>query len=217
MDNGKIVAIIRELADVQGKGNYSNEMLWGELCEECVKELRKMVTRKQYVFTSDYAQEDFEQDVMMVIFENLHRYDATRAQFNTWFRRISANIYNKFYNQQKRLMENDVRTISMYIENDENEEGNIIDCYKYSKSVEKDYFYSISCGKLYNAIQHLKDNYRDVVMLCDMAGFKPGEAADILGQKREIVYRWLNRAHDKLEKFIVDEDMEEDIYDEYNL
>ena len=217
MENTKVVEMVKKLVDMKGESTYEYELLREELYKECIKELRTMVNVRQYSFSSDYAQDDFEQDVMISVFEKLNQYDVTRGQFNTWIRKIGSNTYNKFYNVRKHLSENGLRTISMYVENDENEVSNIIDYYKYSKSVEKESFFNISSERLYKAIAQLRDNYRKVVILCDIQGIKPGEAAKMLGEKREIVYRWLNRAHDNLKKIIVNEKLEEDIYEGYEL
>lgn len=217
MNNERTLAIVNELVKVNDKKSYAYEMRWSELYKECIKELRNIVRRREYSFASDYSQEDFEQNVMITIFEKLYEYDALRAKFSTWLWKISANIYNKFYNERKRLKENGFETISMHRENDDNEVVNIIDIDKYSKSVEKEYFYNLSSERLYDAIDNLRDNYRDVVILCDIEGRKPREASKVLGRKSEDVYRWLNRAHDNLERFIVNEEIEEDFVDEYDL
>ena len=217
MENTKIVEMVKKIVDMKGEKTYECEMLRGELYNLCVKELRKMAGARQYSFSNDYSQEDFEQDVIMIVFEKLNQYDITRGQFNTWIRKIGANIYNKFYNGHKRLSENGLRTISMYVENDENEVSNIIDYYKYSKSVEKELLFNMSSEKIYKTIAQLRENYRKVVVLCDIQGLKPSEAANVLGEKREDVYRWLNRAHDSLEKIIVNEEIEEDIYEDYEI
>ncbi len=217
MNNERTLTIVNELVKVNCKRSYVYEMLWSELYGECIKELRNIVRRREYSFASDYSQEDFEQNVMITIFEKLYEYDALRAKFSTWLWKVSTNIYNKFYNERKRLKENGFETISMYRENDDNEVVNIIDIDKYSKSVEKEYFYNLSSERLYDAIDNLRDNYRDVVILCDIEGQKPREASKVLGRKSEDVYRWLNRAHDNLERFIVKEEIEEDFVDEYDL
>lgn len=217
MNNERTLVIVNELVDMKGKSTYECEMLWCELYEECIKELRKMVYKKHYTFASDYAQEDFEQDVMITIYKKLHEYDAMRAKVSTWIHMISANIYIKFYNERKRLKEKGFETISMYKENDDNEVINMIDLNKGSKSVEKEYFYKLSCERLYNAIYNLKDNYRDSVILCDMEGLKPREASKVLGCKNEDVYRHLNRAHNKLKRTILNEELDEEFFDEYEL
>lgn len=211
MNNEKIVALIKGIVDAKGQGTYEHEMCWVELNKECVDALKKIVYSKNFTFNAEWDFDDFMQDVMSSIFKNLKIYDATRASFYTWFRTISTRIYYKNrYNKE-------IISIPMYLENEDNEIVNIIDQCKYRTSVENDYFYNLSCEKLYDAINQLRDNYRDVVILCDIEGLKPGEAAKILGQKREVVYRWLNRAHDKLKDFIVAEAMEEDLSNEYEL
>ena len=212
MNNERLLAIVNELVNMKGERTYEHEMLWCELYEECIKELRKMVLKKHYTFASDYAQEDFEQDVMITIYKKLHEYDAIRAKVSTWLHMISANIYNKFYNERKHLKEKGFETISMYKENDDKEIINMIDLYKHSNSTEKDYFYNLSCERLYDAICHLRDNYRDSVILCDIEGLKPREASKVFGRKNEDVQRWLNRAHDTLERYITNEEMEEDLF-----
>lgn len=140
-----------------------------------------------------------------------------RAKASTWFHIITASIYNKFYNERKLLKEKGFETISMYRENDDNDVINIIDLNKCNKSVEKQYFYKLSCEQLYDAIYSLRDNYRDSVILCDIEGLKPREASKELGRKSEDVYRHLNRAHDKLKSIIVNEEIEEEFYDDYDL
>lgn len=210
MKNEKIIEMIKVLGEMTDNDSYEYKMIWNELYEVCVNELHKLVNKKQYYFTSDYSQEDFEQDVMTNIFDKIWQYDATRGQFNTWIWRIGTNVYNSY----RKLIDNKLKTVSMYVEN---EDINIIDCYKYSKSVEKEYFYNISSGELYKFISQLKDNYRKVVILCDIRGLKPSEAAKILGEKREDIYRWLNRAHNNLEKIITDNKIVENIYEEYEL
>ena len=217
MNNQRTLAIINELVDAKGTRTNEQEMLWCELYEECVKEVRNIVRRKNYSFAIDYTQEDFEQEVMITIYKKLYEYDALRAKVSTWLHMISATIYNKFYNERKRIKEKGFAMIPMYKENDDKEVINMVDLNKFSKSVEKEYFYNMSCERVYDAINHLRDNYRDVVMLCDIEGLKPREASKVLGCEAKVVYRNLNRAHDNLERTIVNEELDEDLLDEHEL
>ena len=153
MRNERIYEIVMELVNMKERASSRFEMLWGELYEACVKEIHKMAVRKKYTFTSDYGQEDFEQDVMIDVFENLDKYDASRSKFNTWLWRIAKNSYIALWKKR-----NNLETVSMYVENEDCEIENIIDQYVHSYSVEKEYFSTLGGKKLYDAIDGLKDN-----------------------------------------------------------
>ena len=192
---------------------FEKEMYWIELYEECKKTLMNMAKCENYQFDDLWELSDFVQEVMIIVCEKIQTYDINRSKFATWVKKIGKNVYYDYL----RSIRNKAKELSMYIDNDNNEELNIIDTFKYSMSVEDNYFYRISSDKLYNAINNLRDNYRDVVMLCDIEGLKPSEASKVLGIKREDVYRRLNRAHNKLLQFVVSEEIEEDFSYEYEL
>ena len=46
----------------------SGAACWCDLYEECIHEVRNIARRKNYTFASDYSQEDFEQDVIIMIY-----------------------------------------------------------------------------------------------------------------------------------------------------
>ena len=217
MNNNMMCELIEVLTIKKGENPHNYEVCWKTFYDECLKSLRAIVCKKHFEFNADWTQEDYEHDVMLKVFDKMDSYDSKCGHFITWFSTLSTRIYYKKYNKAKNEMANGNFTIPMYIENNDNDTINIIDHYKYSTSVEKDYFYNISSDKLYNAIANLKDNYRNVVMLCDIQGIKPKDAAKILGCKSEDVYRWLTRAHASLKTFIINEEMEEDLSYEYEL
>ena len=215
MSNERAIAIINELVNVEGERNHEQEKLWEELYQECIKMLRIRVHKKGYSFSVEWNQEDYEQDVIFTIFRCLDKYDPTCATFGTWFSNISTKIYYKKYNKIKK--DKGIQVIPMYVENEGNESVNLIDTCKQTKSVEKEYLHNMMWSNVYDEIGKLNDRQRDVVMLCDVEGMKPREVSKLRGYKSEDVSRWLNRAHNKLATYIVNESFEEELAYDYDL
>ena len=103
-------------------------------------------------------------------------------------------------------------SVSPVFYNENGEEASIIDLYHSTKSIEDMVLHNQSWEMVYEAINSLKENYRDVVMLCDVMNRKPHEAAVILGCKPADVSRWLNRAHKKLSAYAKEMGLGEELF-----
>lgn len=216
--NNKIMCDLIDVLTIKVKDNsFDHELCWKKFYEECIHSLRTIVHKKNFTFDADWTQEDFEHDVMLKVIDKIDSFDAKCGHFSTWFTTISTRIYYKKFNRVKVALENGFSTIPIYIKNDNNESINVIDHYKYSTSVEQDLFHNLGSKNLCQAIVSLKDNYRDVVILCDLQGLKPSEASKHLGCKSEDVSRWLSRAHASLKSTIIKEEIVEDLSYEYEL
>ena len=215
MNNERTLALINALLDEKKSGTYEKELLWEEFYEMCIKELRKKVIYKNYTFGPEWDQEDFEQDVMMTVLGKLDKYDPSRTKFTTWLATISSRIYYKRFNKEK--VANEWKTNFVYEDAYENSDVEMSNYANHTRSVEDEYFHRCDMEDIQNMIAGLKDNYREVFILCNMEGKKSKEVAKLLGHKVEDIYKWLHRANKKIVEHIVDESLESALFYEYEL
>ncbi len=215
MNNERTLELINSLLDEKKNGTYEKELLWKEFYEMSINELKTKINCRNYLFASKQDQEDFEQEVMMIVFSKLKKYDPSRTKFSTWLETISSRIYFKKYKKEKVASE---RTATfLYEDAYANGDGEMSYYSNYSKSVEDEYFHNCDMEDIQNAIAGLKDNYREVFILCNIEGKKPGEAAKLLGCKVEDVYKWLHRANKKIAEYIMEKSLEDALFYEYEM
>ena len=213
MNNTRTLELINALVNGKEERTYREEMLWSEFYEACVKELNKKASMRNYdFFDIDWSQEDYVQEVMFEVFKNLHKYDVARAQFATWLGGVGDRIYRKHLSMCTKKRNKGFEVTTMYVEDDECKDLNIIDKFDCTNSVEKDYFHELAMSTMYDAIDGLKSNYRKVVTLCDLEGRKPREVAKVLGCNSKDVHDWLYRGHRALAKSLDDEAFEGEIF-----
>ena len=126
---------------MKDENNYEQELCWKIFYNECVDVIRTIVYKKNFTFDAEWSQEDFEQDVMIKVFNRLDTYDSECGKFSTWLSYIINRTYYKKYNKAKREKEKGFTVIPMMVENSENNSYNIIDYFKYVHSIEKEYFF----------------------------------------------------------------------------
>ena len=187
------------------------ENAWCVLVEHCKERFEIIVRSRGWTFSKDWDKEDFFQEVCLKMYVDLPKYDANRSNIATWFNLLCYITYLKHHEVRKRK-EGNMVSVSPVLYNENGEEASIIDLYHSTKSIEDMVLHNQSWEMVYEAINSLKENYRDVVMLCDVMNRKPHEAAVILGCKPADVSRWLNRAHKKLSAYAKEMGVGEELF-----
>lgn len=184
------------------------EQTWASLIELCKERFEVIIRTKGWTFSGDWEKEDFFQELCLKMYIELPNYDSNRSNIVTWFNLLCCSAYLKHHEVRRRKAGNMI-SVPATLYNENGEEANIIDLYCSLQSAEEAFLDNYEWKMIFQAIYGLKDNYRQVVILCDLQNRKPQEAADILGCKPEDVYRWLNRAHKKLRQLVNEMDLRE--------
>ena len=139
---------------------------------------------------------------MLKVWTERKKFNPNKAGFNKWLTVLSISIYQKHYNKFYGKNARQVSTVSMNVECEGGEEINLIDENCFEPSAEKRAFTKVFWNQFYDELDKMPENYRKVVKMCDLDGYKPAQAAKVLGCKAEDVSRWLQRAHKNLRKYI---------------
>ena len=223
MDNKKMLAIIENVVRMDGTKTFEQERcfneLWEEIYLECMKTLHHI--EKKRTFYQDWSEEDFEQEVMIKVFNNLGLYVSQRGKFSTWLSVVATNTYFDHYKKCENKC-NDKKigiryeVVSMFEERDNQEKTNSIDEYRYVAGVDEEYDNKEVNEKLYAAIDQLRENYRAVIILCDLNGLKTKQVAKILSVRSKDVSQWRYRALEQLRHKLHDE-LEEELCEEFEI
>lgn len=153
-------------------------------------------------------QDDFLQDVMEALYLSLPKFDEQRAGFATWFelkcRTISGKNSEKAINRMKYLP-----LTNAYVRDDEGDELCVWDSIEDKHAVDLgEQMVQLESQKwVQEALNKLPENYKKAIELVYLKGYKPREAALLLGCKSSDVSNWLNRGNKKLESILRDFDI----------
>lgn len=195
ISNERAIAIMRELRN-------DNTSHFSELAAACDKQLNIVIRKRGYGFYADWSVEDFCAEAIESVWKKCKTFDENEGSFSAWFGKVAQNIYFKHCDKQKRTVD----TVPMITETEEGSEVNIIDLQVFTNSCEDEVMDRMASERAMEAVDNLSENQREAIRLCNFEGYKPAEAAKIMGCKPDDVYRYLNRAKAKLEKEAIKED-----------
>ena len=180
-----------------------------ELQDICVRQLNGIIKFGNFSFYTVWSKEDYMSEAISHMWKQRFKFDSNRGKFSTWFSKISINIYYDYYNKMKDAVD----TNSLYAINQEGEEMNILESLGESRSCETEVISKEVCKKILDKLFILPADQRRAIDLCRIKGYKPGEAAVIMGCKASDVSRWINRGLKKIEAYL----REDDLFRDYDL
>lgn len=148
----------------------------------------------------DFA-EDLVQETLIHAYRGFSRFKRG-TNLKGWLMRILLNLFISHYRHQKRS----VQTISLegLLEEMELEEGNADFLLDDSVSPEEIVLAKVMDEEVEDALKRLPDQFREVVILCDLEGLSYAEAAQALGIPIGTVRSRLSRAREILRQWLWD-------------
>ena len=198
--NDRACEIMQELQ------NNNNEHM-EELQKLCYVQLGSIIKKNNYQFCVVWNKEDFMNEAVSHVWKKCRSYDATKGKFSTWFSKLVKNLYIDRYNQMKGSLE--IKSLCSY--NQDGEEVNILDTLDEVKSCEMEVISKETCQTIWDQFQVLTKEQRRAIELCRIEGYKPAEAAAIMGCKPADVSRWINRGLKKIEECLREEEIYMDL------
>ena len=119
---------------------------------------------RRYVKTDDFAQ-DYLQEAFILIFKNLHQFDATRAKLFTWMRTITINNALRQISQEK-------NRYNGHLIMEETEAESVIE--------QDNSLMNLECEYLIQLIQDLEEPYRTIFNLYAIDGYSHEEIGAML-------------------------------------
>ena len=119
---------------------------------------------RRYVKTDDFAQ-DYLQETFILIFKNLHQFDATRAKLFTWMRTITINNALRQISQEK-------NRYNGHLIVEETEAESVIE--------QDNSLMNLECEYLIQLIQDLEEPYRTIFNLYAIDGYSHEEIGAML-------------------------------------
>lgn len=163
-----------------------------------------MVYFHQYnQYTPTWDKDDFFQDVMLKVMDEVHKYDPSRAGFPVWYSLIGKTIYFKHIGKDKKKPQ----VQSIHVESEDGDVLNLQDKLENAPSAEDDYMDMEIKKALHIEVSKLPDNYRKVIELTYFEGLNAEEIATKLGCSVDDVYRWRTRGLKKLSKILANEEI----------
>ena len=139
---------------------------------------------------------DAAQEVFIRVYRNIGSFKE-QSSFTTWLYRITMNVCSDFL--RKRQKNVDVISINSFTE--DNKDFDIKD---EGQSVEESMEMSERQAAVREAISELKEEYRAVIVLCDIEGMSYEEISAALGIPHGTVKSRINRARNALKKKLED-------------
>lgn len=133
--------------------------------------------------------EDILQETFIKIYVNLNDYDPD-YKFSSWAYRITHNEAVNFLRKNKKV-------ITLPLETDDEEAGNLIDILKSNVDLEEELSRKDLIAKIQKGISMLPDKYREILVLRYMEDLDYREISDILRIPMGSVATLINRAKEK--------------------
>lgn len=137
---------------------------------------------------------DAAQEVFIKVYKNINLFEE-KSSFSTWLFKISSNVCKDFL--RKRQVRSNIISIDS---NDYDEEGMDIEDIKYSP--ERQLERSERQQSVHNALKLIKDEYREIIVYCDIQQKSYEETAEILNCPIGTVKSRLSRARMALKKVL---------------
>ena len=198
--NDRACEIMQELQQ-----NNNEHMV--ELQTICHTQLSSIIQKSQYKFFAVWSKEDFMNEAVSLVWKKCRSYDKNKGKFSTWFSTIVRNLYIDRYNQMKDSL--DIKPLCTV--NQDGEEVNILDTLNEVKSCETEVISKETCKRIMQQFQVLTKDQRSAIKLCRIEGYKPAEAAEMMGCKSADVSRWINRGLKKIEECLKEEEIYMDL------
>ena len=198
--NDRACEIMQEL-------QQNNNVHMAELQTICHTQLNSIIKSSQYKFFAAWSKEDFMNEAVSLVWKRCRSYDPNKGKFSTWFSKIVKNLYINRYNQMKDSLE--IRPLCSF--NQDGEEVNILDTLDEVKSCESEVISKETCKRIWDNFQVLSRDQRSAIRLCRIEGYKPAEAAEMLGCKSADVSRWINRGLKRMEECLREEEIYMDL------
>ena len=187
------------IAELQQNKNEHME----ELQTMCHKQLNSLIRCCQYKFFTVWSKEDFLNEAVSLVWKKCHLYDSSKGNFSTWFNSLAKNLYKTRYKQMKDSLE----IKPLCLANKEGEEVNILDTLDEVKSCETEVISKETCKRIWDKFYVLPQDQRRAIELCRIEGYKPAEAAKMMGCKSADISRWINRGVKKIEEYLKEEEI----------
>lgn len=191
MSNEEMTQVLIEYRN----GEVVDSLKFGAFYAECKERIKYHFN--YFGLNQFMDKDDFLQEVMTKMLMNIDKFDEERAGFTTWFALICKSVAS-----QHRKKEDTYRKYVMSVneKNDKSERRLNLENVAKEQSVEATYLQDQAYTKLMKCIDELQDNYKGAIELVYIYGYKPAQAAEILGCKSADISNWLNRANKKLQK-----------------
>ena len=185
----------------------NNNVHMAELQNICYAHLNCIISKGQYKFLAVWSQEDFMNEAVSHVWRKCRAYDPNKGKFSTWFTTLVKNLYINRYNQMKDSLE----ISPLYSVNQEGEEVNILDTIDNGNSCETEMISKETCKRIWDNFKGLSKEQRKAIKLCRIEGYKPAQAAEMMGCKSADVSRWINRGLKKIEECLREEEIYMDL------
>lgn len=170
------------------------------LKENIMPIFNSLVYRENFQFSNTWEKEDFLQDVLEKVWRNYEKFDISKGSFSTWFCVIGRTVYYNHYNKMKR------QAPTSYMEEETFEKADKETCDGiYIKAETKE--------SLRREVDELPQKYAEVIRLTYFEELSASEIAEKMQCKEMDVYRWRNRALNKLRESIENKNLKDDLYD----
>lgn len=207
MENARMTQVLVDM-----KNNVAiDAKTMNEFCKEGQK--RAGYYYRKYSMDKVWDLEEFWNEVFIELYENKDKFDDKKAGFSTWFAFKCTHI------AVRQLKKEDTRLKyfpleDAYLLDDEGGEVSVLDCISdvNARTSESAYFFQNAGASIYEEIDKLPDNYRKAEILVDIEGYKPSEAAKLLGCSSRDISNWVYRAHKALQQKLSKADLEAALY-----
>lgn len=168
-----------------------------ECFSELVNRYEKRLFRyvKRFSGLSDQSIEDVLQEAFIKIYINLNDYNSDFS-FSSWAYRIAHNEGVNYLKKNKKIL-------TVPLETDDEEAGNLIEVLKSEIDVEKDTSEKDMAQRIRKSIHMLPEKYRDVLILRYLEDLDYKEISDVLRMPMGTVATTINRAKEKFKKIAV--------------
>ena len=190
ISNERAAEVMREL----GQDNYRH---LSELKEACEEQLKIVIRTKKYSFFTDWDEDDYCSEVMNRVWEDRKNYDSTRGAFPTWLGVLERTVYCKHCEKMK----TEVQTAPMIETDKDGNEINVLENQPAADSTEGQVIAKETCRQVLEELKSLPENQKKAIELCKIKGYKPAEAAEIMGCSAPDISRWLHRGLEKIKHF----------------
>ena len=166
--------------------------------EALVRKYEKLVSTCVYSVVGNAEDVlDVSQEVFLKVYKSLNSFKGD-SEFSTWLYRIAKNTALDFVRKRK------ANTVSIDSSGEESEGFDIPDD-NISASPEKKALQNEGVQKLYDAMEQLSEEHREIIILRDLNDYSYEEIAERLGLEAGTVKSRLHRARDTLRKILLKE------------
>lgn len=169
--------------------------------EKLVRKYEKYVCTAVYSVVRNYDDSfDVSQEVFLKLYHNIGTFKG-ESSFSSWLYRIAKNTALDFLRREKRNRSN----VSLSVENDDGEEAELeIPDTTEKNNPEKQALLREKQDIIYEALNELTEQHREVIVLRDIDGYTYEEIGEMLSLEAGTVKSRLSRARESLRKKLLE-------------